>query len=29
MYGTGQGIKNAFSDNGISKTIRLAQEGDT
>ena len=29
MFGTGQGIKNAFSDDGISKTIRLAQEGDT
>lgn len=27
--GSIDGIRNAFTDNGISKTIRLAKEGDT
>jgi hypothetical protein len=27
--GSIDGIRNTFTDNGISKTIRLAKEGDT
>ena len=29
MYGTADGVKNLFTDDGIQKTIRAVQEGDT